>query len=244
VLEGEDHSALPPASVLETLSLTIDVEVDVDVPEGPPLRALSVAAGMTAPEGAALLGLRQLHGRVAERDFRLAGRALQLLEWVATHRFCGRCGAATERHAEYRALACGACGQMHFPRVAPAVIVLVEREGAMLLGRSARFAPGVYSALAGFVEPGESLEEAVEREVLEEAGVEIRDVRYSGSQPWPFPHSLMIAYTARWAGGEPLPRDGELEDVRWFDAGGPLPELPAPISIARRLIDDFLERRR
>ena len=244
VLDGGERARLPPASVLESLGAAIEVEVEVELPEGTRLRAVSVPEGMDAPPGTALLGLRQLHARIAEVDFRLAGRALQLLGWLAAHRFCGRCGTPTRRHAEHRALECTRCGQLHFPRLAPAVIVLAEKDGAMLLGRSARFSTGVYSALAGFVEPGESLEEAVHREVLEEAGVEVTDLRYFGSQPWPFPHSLMIAFTARWLQGEPCTRDGELDDVRWFGRGEPLPELPSPISIARSLIDDFLERRR
>ena len=138
-------------------------------------------------------------------------------------------------------MACPACGQLHFPRVSPAVIVLVEREREILLGRSPRFTPGVYSTLAGFVEPGESLEECIHREIREEVGVEVERLRYFGSQPHPYPHSLMVGFTAHWAGGEIEPDPEEIEDARWFSPNH-LPALPHPMSIARALIEDFLRR--
>jgi NAD+ diphosphatase len=121
--------------------------------------------------------------------------------------------------------------------------VLIERGPEMLLARSPGFPPGVYSTIAGFVEPGESLEEAVHREVLEEVGIQVSDLRYFGSQPWPFPHSLMIGFVARWASGEIRMDPLEIEDARWFTATD-LPTLPFPLSIARKLVDDFLERTR
>jgi NAD+ diphosphatase len=173
--------------------------------------------------------------------FVVAGTALQKVEWLRSHGFCSRCGHVTERHADHEALACTSCGRLHFPRLAPAVIVLIERDREMLLARSPTFPEGVYSTVAGFVEPGESLEQAVHREIREEVGVEVEDVRYFGSQPWPFPHSLMIGFVARWAGGDIRIDADEIEHARWFSADD-LPKLPSSMSIARRLVDDFLTR--
>jgi NAD+ diphosphatase len=146
-----------------------------------------------------------------------------------------------EIHPEHEAMECSACGQLHFARVAPAVIVLVERGPEMLLGRSPHFAEGVYSTLAGFVEPGESLEECVHREIEEEVGVRVTHLRYFGSQPHPFPNSLMVGFLADWLSGEIRIDPLEIEDARWFTRSD-LPSLPHPMSIARRLIEDFLRR--
>jgi NAD+ diphosphatase len=201
------------------------------------------AAGAEPPEGMAFQGLRRLWGVLGEEAWKLAGRAVQIVEWNRDHRFCGRCGAETERKAAELARVCPRCGLQHFPRISPAVIVRVERGEQLLLARSPHFAPGVYSTLAGFVEPGESLEETVAREVREEVGVEVRNIRYFGSQPWPFPHSLMIGFVADWESGEIRPQEGEIEDAGWFELDG-LPGLPSRFSIARALLDDFIGRRR
>lgn len=128
---------------------------------------------------------------------------------------------------------------MAFPRISPAVIVLIEREGEILLARSVRFAAGMYGLIAGFVEPGETLEETARREIMEEVGITVRDLTYVASQPWPFPNSLMVGFTAKWAGGEITPDSAEIEDARWFHPDA-LPVLPSKISIARRLVDEFL----
>ncbi len=193
------------------------------------------------PQGMNLEGLRRVYGRLDEELFWLAARAVQIVDWDRTHRFCGRCGAPLKARETERAKECQQCGLLHFPRLAPAVIVLVERGNQLLMARSRHFAPGVYSVLAGFVEPGETLEEAVKREVLEEVGIQIKDVRYFGSQPWPFPHSLMIGFTAQYAGGEIRVNDRELEDAGWFSVDR-LPGQPGKISIARRLIDWFVAK--
>lgn len=204
-------------------------------------RAVELDEALDPSDGFVLSGLREAHALLPGPLWSLAGRAFQLLEWRRSHRFCGRCGAPNEPHGSERAMTCLSCGQLHFPRIAPAVIVLVEREGRALLGRSPHFRPGVFSTLAGFVEPGESLEEAVRREVLEEVGIAVDDVRYFGSQPWPFPHSLMVGFTARWAGGEIEPDGDEVVEAGWY-APDALPGLPTSFSIARLLIDDFVAR--
>jgi len=205
--------------------------------------AVGVAAEVHPPEGMAFQGLRRLWGALDEETWKLAGRAVQIVEWDRDHRFCGRCGAGTERKAGELARVCPRCGLQQFPRISPAVIVRIERGDQLLLARSPHFAPGVYSTLAGFVEPGESLEETVAREVREEVGVEVRNIRYFGSQPWPFPHSLMIGFVADWESGEIRPQEGEIEDAGWFELDS-LPGLPSRFSIARALLDDFIARRR
>lgn len=214
---------------------------EIGVLQGEICFAVGLPAETEPPEGMAFHGLRRLWGALDEEAWRLAGRAVQIVEWDRNHRFCGRCGAGTVPSAGERSRTCPRCGLQHFPRLSPAVIVLIERGDRMLLARSPHFAPGVYSTLAGFVEPGESLEEAVAREIFEEVGVHLAGIRYFGSQPWPFPHSLMIGFTAQYAGGDLHLQEGEIEDARWFGVDD-LPLLPPRMSIARALIEDFLAR--
>ena len=200
-----------------------------------------LAEGAVPPPEMALEGLRQVYGRIEEDLFLVAARAIQIVDWDRAHQFCGRCGEPMKSREAERAKECSRCGLLHFPRLAPAIIVLIERGREVLLARSRHFPPGLYSVLAGFVEPGETLEEAVMREVREEVGLVIKDIRYFGSQPWPFPHSLMTGFTAAYESGEITLEDPEVEDAGWFTPGN-LPTLPGKISIARRLIDWFLER--
>jgi NAD+ diphosphatase len=195
------------------------------------------------PPGLAWEGLRTLFSVLEDAHFALAGRAIQLVDWDRSHRYCGRCGTPTEAKAEERARVCPACKLSAYPRIAPAVMALVRREGEILLGRSPHFPPGMYSALAGFVEPGETLEQCLAREVEEEVGVQVSRIRYFASQPWPFPNSLMIAFVCDWAGGEIRPQAGEIEDAKWFHVLQ-LPKLPSRISIARRLIDAVVNEMR
>ncbi len=187
-------------------------------------------------------GLRTLYGRLDETVYGVAGRAIQIVAWDRDHRFCGRCATPTERVPEERARRCPACGLTVYPRLSPAVIVLIERGDEILLARGHRFAPGRFGIVAGFVETGESLEEAVRREVAEEVGLELAEVRYFGSQPWPFPHAIMIGFTAAWEKGEIRVDERELTEAGWFGIDR-LPTIPPKLSIARRLIDDWAARR-
>lgn len=198
-----------------------------------------LGAGAAAPQGWVWQGLRGLFGALEDAQFALAGRALQIVDWDRTHQYCGACGAVTAVRTSERSRECLGCGLVVYPRLAPAVMGLVRRGRELLLARSPRFAKGVYSALAGFVEPGETLEQCLEREVHEEVGIRVREVRYFASQPWPFPHSLMIAFFADHESGEIRIDGTEIEDARWFDVENfeNLPRLPARISIARKLID-------
>ena len=206
--------------------------------DGHACHAASVAANHPH-EGWRWIGLRQVFGLLPEAQFALAGRALQLLEWDRSHRYCGACGTATVHRDSERSRECPACALVAYPRLSPAVMCLVRRGDQLLLARSPRFPAGMYSALAGFVEPGETLEQCVQREVLEEVGIQVGKLRYFASQSWPFPHSLMIAFFGEYESGE-ITVDGiEIETAAWFSPSQ-LPPLPANISIARKLIEAAL----
>jgi NAD+ diphosphatase len=187
-----------------------------------------------------LTPLMALHANVSEAEWLVAGRAVQLIQWKRTHRFCGRCGTETGPVDGERAMRCQQCGLLAFPRLAPAVITLVTRaDGAALLARNASWPMPMFSCLAGFVEPGETLEQAVAREVHEEVGLEVGRVSYAGSQPWPFPHSLMIGFRAEHESGDIVVDGAEIAEAAWFTTDD-LPQIPPRLSIARRLIDDWI----
>jgi NAD+ diphosphatase len=209
--------------------------------DGTPCFTRLLGDGEAAPDGTDPIALRQLFGALPDEDFGVAGRALGITAWDRDHRYCGRCAAPTERSQTERVRTCSRCGFASYPRLSPAIIALIERDGRALLARNARFPLPFFSTLAGFVEVGESLEHAVAREIREEAGIEIADIRYFGSQPWPFTGSLMIGFTARWSAGEIVGDPTEIADADWF---GPdeLPRIPPKLSIARELIDDFVVR--
>jgi NAD+ diphosphatase len=214
------------------------------------LDTLPVSARHSVSRGAELVTLRDAAARLTHAESGLAAYAIAVLGWHRRHGFCANCGAQTQIEHAGLERRCPVCGASHFPRTDPVVIMLVEHDDRLLLGRRAGWPPGRYSVLAGFVSPGETPEEAVVREVREESGVEAREPRYVASQPWPFPASLMLGFEARAAGGEPRPGDGELSEVGWFDRAGVQAaasgegslQLPPPISIARHLVDRWLAR--
>ncbi len=193
-----------------------------------------------APTGMSFESLRQLYEDLEEDFFSLAGRAFQVMEWDRTHQFCGHCGTPTLQSSGRRAKKCPKCGLVSYPRLSPAVIVLVKRQTEILLARARHFPDGMYSVLAGFVEPGESLEEAVSREIYEEVSIKVKDIKYFGSQPWPYPNSLMLGFTATYASGEIKIDESELVDAAWFTKEN-LPLIPPKLSIARSLIDWFVQ---
>jgi NAD+ diphosphatase len=205
--------------------------------------AAEAPADAPTPPATGWTGLRSLFSVLEDAQFAVAGRALQLIDWDRTHQFCGRCGTRTTAKNDERARVCPACKLSVYPRIAPAIMALVRKERQILLGRSPHFPAGMYSALAGFVEPGETLEQCVAREVEEEVALRVSRIRYFASQPWPFPHSLMIAFVCDWESGEIHPREGEIEAAHWFDVLQ-LPKLPSRISISRRLIDAVTEEMR
>jgi NAD+ diphosphatase len=197
-------------------------------------------------------GLREAVTELPADEAAVAAYAVALVSWHRRHRFCANCGRPTELADGGHERVCPACGAHHFPRTDPVVIVRVVSGDRLLLGRQERWEPGRFSVLAGFVEPGETLEEAVGREVREESSVEVADVAYLASQPWPFPSSLMIGFSATATDGDPRPGDGELAEVRWFSraeveaaaASEGEVRLPPPYSISRRLIDGWLAQGR
>ncbi|MDX6660701.1 MAG: diphosphatase [Solirubrobacteraceae bacterium] len=215
-----------------------------------PLFAVDGEGDIPALSGArTAMSLRDAGARVSQEHGGLLAYATAIVIWHRNHPFCARCGHGTDIAEAGHVRHCPNCGAVHHPRTDPVVIMLVADGDRVLLGRNARWPKGRYSTLAGFVEPGESLEEAVAREVCEEAGVTVTDIRFRSSQPWPFPASLMVGFHSRYAGGEAEVRDAELEDVRWFTRdeiaaairGQTDIHLPPPVAIARRLIDEWLE---
>ncbi len=207
--------------------------------ELPQSLALSQELPIGLPKALTLCHLRELHGRVSEDLFAIAARAVQIVEWDRTHQYCGHCATPTIQLPPERAKRCPQCQLRQYPRLSPAVIMLIYRGEEILLARAPRFRDGMYSVLAGFVEPGESLEETVIREVREEVGIAIKNIRYFGSQPWPFPNSLMVGFIAEYASGTLTLEPTEIESADWFHKTD-LPPVPSQLSIARKLIDWFV----
>lgn len=228
------------AARLESSRLDVDIRAEGGAPVHVHVLEDDVV-DLIESAGLVAVPLRAAWRHLDPKDFRIVGTARQKADWVVTHRFCSRCAAPTVLDTETEGLRCTSCAQMHYPRIAPAVIVLVQRGREALLGRSPRFPEGVYSTLAGFVEPGETLEECVHREIEEEAGVRVQNLRYFGSQSHPFPHSLMVGFVADWLDGDLRIDPSEIEDAAWFDVDA-LPPRPHPRSIAYRLIEDFVRR--
>lgn len=186
--------------------------------------------------------LRMNLGNIDRTLFNIAGRALQFCDWHRTHRFCGKCGTPTVSHRVDRATVCENCGLHFYPRLSPSIIVLVHQGDKVLLGRNHLFPEGLFSTLAGFVEPGESIEETVMREVKEEVGVTIGNLSYRGSQPWPFPNSLMLGFHAEYESGDIVLQEDEIAEADWFPCDD-LPLIPGKFAISRWLIDEYLSQR-
>jgi NAD+ diphosphatase len=202
---------------------------------------IEIVSEMQLPQGMKMKELRNLFTDLKPKTFEMALTASHLVHWNASYKYCGSCKGDLIPDKETRAKKCIQCGRLEFPRISPAVIVLVEREGRILLGRSPRFAGEFYSVLAGFVEPGESLEDTVRREIMEEVGISVKEITYFGSQPWPFPDSLMLGFTAQYESGEIIVDGEEILDANWF-LPDELPKIPGKISIARKLIDWYIEK--
>jgi NAD+ diphosphatase len=183
--------------------------------------------------------LYQILGRVDEQVFALAGRASQLLAWERDHKFCGRCGESMQMDVDERAMRCIPCRTINYPRIAPCIIVLITRGEELLLARNANFPQPMYSTLAGFIEAGETAEETLVREVREEVGVEVANIRYFQSQSWPFPSQLMLGYFADYAGGEIVCDQVEIADAQWFHYRD-LPLIPPTSSISGQLIQHHI----
>ena len=228
------------------------IEAPLDMLRSPTLAAAGIEGAAIAQEAVRFADLRQLGGRLERHESALLALARAMMFWHSRHRFCGLCGAPTrsEEAGPMRRCTDAACNTMHFPRTDPAVIMLVTDGDRVLLGRNKNFIPGMYSTLAGFVEPGESLEDAVAREVREETAIEVGAVHYHSSQPWPFPANIMLGFYAEAVSSEITVDYGELADARWFERDWLMSHvdddsfrLPRLDSIARRLIADWLAER-
>ena len=195
-----------------------------------------IDAQVQAQDGYAFVPLRSLFGVMDEALLGLASRAAQLAEWARTHRFCGHCANPMQLANGERAFKCPACGMVAYPRISPAMMVLIKKGDHILLAKHVGSPTARFTALAGFVEAGESIEECIHREVFEEVGLRVKDLQYFGSQSWPFPHSLMVAFTAEYAGGEVTPQTSEIAEARWFGPHDVQPEPPPGVSISNRLL--------
>lgn len=203
-----------------------------------PCYAVEVPGDQPLPEGLAYFGVRELAGLIPDEELAVAGLAVQIIDYDRNTRFCGRCGTPTKPARIERAKVCPSCHRAIYPQLSPAIIVLVRKNDSILMVRGVRAPPGRYSLVAGFVEPGETIEDAVHREVREETGISIKNLRYLASEPWPFPDSLMLAFVADYESGEVTPDGVEIESAAWFDRDH-LPDLPPRLSITRALIDDW-----
>ncbi|MYD43771.1 MAG: NAD(+) diphosphatase [Gammaproteobacteria bacterium] len=207
---------------------------------GQPCFALDIKGEV--PPGYATSDLRGWLGRVEPGLFYLAGRARQIVDLVRTNQYCGRCGKPMDAHTTDRARHCGECGLVAYPRLSPSIIVLVRKDDEMLLARNVNWPVGMYSTLAGFVEPGESIEQTVHREVMEEVGISVTNLRYLGSQSWPFPNSLMLGFHCDYKSGEFTFLDDEIAEAKWFRYDA-LPNVPGATAISRWLINAFIEEK-
>ena len=200
-----------------------------------------VAKKTVLPSGMFFYKLIGLFGLMDHKMFEIAGYAFQIMRWDQTFQYCGRCGAKTKNLENERGKICEKCQLINYPRISPAVIAAVVKENKILLAKANRFKRNMYSVLAGFVEAGETLEECVKREVKEEVNIELENIKYFGSQPWPFPDSLMVGFTADYKSGELSVDNNEIADAGWFTPEN-LPNIPGKFSIARELIDWFIEK--
>ncbi len=236
----QDKFFFPRVAELDSLNLSTALSIGfrdgrpcfaVDLPSVPD----NLSADMRKVE------VRLAVGHLESDAFSAGSRARELLHWRRQHRFCGRCGKPLGESQNDIALVCPFCGERFYPQLAPAVIVAVTRGDEILLAHNRKFLPGIHGLIAGFVEAGENIEEAVHREILEETGVTVGNIRYLSSQCWPFPNSLMLGFTAEYVSGEAKPDGTELDTLGWFRADA-LPPIPPPGSIARKIIEEFKQK--
>jgi NAD+ diphosphatase len=237
LLVREAGLSLPGREAVAGLELDPQALQPVGLLDGRYCQAGWVEDESRAPPGYAWRGLRSLFGELDEEVLGVAGRAAQVAEWARTHRFCGACGSGTARLAGERCFKCLNCGHMAYPRISPAMMVLIRKGDSVLLALHTQPAVKRFVPLAGFLEAGESVEEAVHREVFEEVGLRVHNLRYFGSQSWPFPHSLMIAFTADYLDGEIRTDPNEILEARWFGPDDEWPERVPHVSVSSVLVD-------
>lgn len=248
IFHGEDillqNHCIPKFFSIEALNLSIEHQIYLGTYGSTPCFAVQLGKQPEVlPPDAAFQHIRQAHELLGNEDlFLLVSKAKQLLHWDRSTRFCGYCGHQTQYSTKERAKVCPVCNSLIFPQIAPVMLALIWRGDEILLARSPHFMPGIYSILAGFVEPGEMLEHTVAREVKEEVGLTIKNLHYFSSQPWPFQSNLMLGFIAEYDSGEIQIDATEIEDAQWFSIKK-LPQLPKPISLSRQMIDKYLATR-
>ncbi len=248
LFDGYKLFVLPPEEASQIPLLHAPADVGLDVMRQQFVGWLGDTACFSAevhpiqtPATGSFHSLRALYGKLDEQLFWIAGRAIQLVDWDRTHQFCGKCGQQPTTNDKEHVKVCPSCKHRTYPRLSPAVIVAVTKGDRILLGHNRHHPPQLYTVLAGFVEAGETFEETVAREIREEVGIEVKNIRYFGSQPWPFPNSIMIGFTAEWASGEFVFEDDDIETAEWFSAEN-MPVYPNPPSIANALIETWRQR--
>jgi NAD+ diphosphatase len=240
VIVKEESYAIPTWN--DILKLNIDVKGEHFLGElrGTSCYTLELKAIPSLSPNLEFTEFRMAGDMMGEELFFLCGRASQVLYWDNTHKFCSRCGSATDFVHGERAKRCPECGFITYPRICPAIITAVTKDDKILLAHNSNFPEGLYSVIAGFVEPGETFEECVKREILEEVNIKVKNIKYFSNQPWPFPNSLMIAFTAEYESGEIDVDQVEIGHADWFSIDN-LPTLPSKTSVARKLINSFIE---
>jgi NAD+ diphosphatase len=238
LLIKNDELGIPYSRSLKELNLSPLRMQYLGTLQEQPCYSAEVSPDTIAPEGMSFRELMSLYGVLDEDIYLLAGRAVQIVRWDQQHQYCGRCGHKTETLQGERAKKCPACGFISYPRLSPATITAVLKDNKILLTHYAAFRGNMHTIIAGFVEPGETLEECVKREIQEEVGIQVKNIKYFKSQPWPYPNSLMIGFTAEYESGEISVDNTEISEAAWYDLNS-LPELPPKMSIAREIIDWF-----
>lgn len=239
---GIDGPGIPTSEDFNGKELVFSFKQYLGELDGYPSFCMEVADTFTPPEGMLFRDLRSLLGEVEEDIFLLAGRTFQIVHWNRMHKFCGKCGRPTEALKNELAKKCPGCGSVFYPRISPAVIVAIVRGDEILLAHNKNFRQNWYSVIAGFMEPGETFEDCVIREVMEEVGIRVKNIKYFDSQPWPFPDSLMVGFTAEHESGEIIVDGKEIEHAAWYGRDN-LPNKPTVASIAGRLIEFVISRR-
>ncbi|WP_379137396.1 NAD(+) diphosphatase [Paenibacillus sp. sgz500958] len=236
ITEDGGSTGIPIAQSLDQIMVCPARTIYLGTFDGIPCFTSEVPADATEPEGMSFHPLRLLYDVLDEDLFHLAGKGIQILAWDDTHQFCGKCGTATTLSQSERSRSCPQCGLISYPRLAPAVITAILKGDQILLAHARHFQNHMYGLIAGFVEPGETLEDCVQREIMEEVGLKVTNIRYFGSQQWPFPHSLMVGFLAEYDSGEIAVDGEEIEHADWFSLSA-LPVIPPRVSIARKMID-------
>lgn len=239
-----DRYQIPSLDVWPAWASDIQHHNEIGTYSGHNCYAAEISTPINAIENYVWMPLKAAIESIDKEWFGIAARGYQTINWDKNHRYCGRCSQETIKALNSLERHCKQCKLSFFPKISPSIIVMIKKRNQILLARKSQFAPGIYALIAGFVEPGESLEDALHREVKEEVGISVKNIRYFGSQPWPFPNALMVAFVADYAGGEIKLADGELEAADWYDADH-IPGLPASlVSISRQLVDSFLREQK